>query len=167
KEIIDHHPAADSSKIGAWGGSRGGMMTYLLMKKVNWLKAAVTRAGLADVYDMFQRRDDMEEFLSEFFDTTEDQKIARSAVRWPEKFPKNVPLLMLHGTADWRVHPSQSLNLSQKLIDHQVPHRLIMYEGGDHSLSEFKQESFQEIKKWFERFLKNSEPLPNLEPHGD
>lgn len=60
-----------------------------------------------------------------------------------------------------------SLRLASAFQKLKIPYRLVMYEGADHGLSEFRQEANTEIIKWLDRYVKNSEPLPNLEPHGD
>ncbi|MGB3076412.1 MAG: CocE/NonD family hydrolase, partial [Chitinophagales bacterium] len=39
---------ADTSRIGMWGWSRGGMMTYLALTKTNKIKAAIVGSGMAD-----------------------------------------------------------------------------------------------------------------------
>ena len=39
-------------------------------------------------------------------------------------------------------------------------------EGGNHNLSEYKLEANDMEIKWFDRFVKNSDPLPDLIPHG-
>lgn len=87
----------------------------------------------------------------------------RSAVKWGDKFPKGVPILMLHGNADWRVKPEQSLKLAIEFEKHRIQYRLIMYEGGDHGISEHQKEVDQEIMNWFDKYLKNDKPLPNME----
>ena len=71
------------------------------------------------------------------------------------------------GTADWRVSPLDSLDLSRELLKHRVPHRLVMFEGGDHFLSEFSDEKNQLTRAWLDRFVLNGNPLPNIRPHGD
>ena len=72
----------------------------------------------------------------------------------------------MHGSADWRVNAKDSIRLAEKLYQHKVPFRFIVYEGADHGLTEFKEESDKQVYSWFERFLKNKERLPNLKLHG-
>ncbi len=163
---------ADSSKIGIFGWSRGGMMTYLVLKKTNMIKAAVVGGGLSDLFMMMESRPEMEDVYKENIPgyskkTREKLLKERSAVYWADKISKTTPILMLHGTADWRVIPQMSLKLANEFLRVKQPFRLIMFEGGDHALSEFGKEVFYNTKLWFKRFLKNNEPLPNLTPHGD
>lgn len=171
KAILAATPGADTSRIGMYGWSRGGMMTYLALAQAAFIKAAAVGGAIADLQNMIADRPEMEtNVLAELipnYDTHKENALKkRSASHWPERFPKDVPVLILHGTADWRVKPEQSLQLAMKLNQHRVPYRLIMYEGADHGINEFRSEVFNEIRNWFDRYLKNDTPLPNMEPHG-
>jgi dipeptidyl aminopeptidase/acylaminoacyl peptidase len=72
----------------------------------------------------------------------------RSAVFWVDKL--HVPILVLHGSADWRANlETQALALVHQLRVHQKAHQLIVYNADDHILSFNRQESEQQIIKWF------------------
>ena len=90
----------------------------------------------------------------------------RSAVKWVDKFPKNVPILMMHGNADWRVKSSQSLKLALKFDEARIPYRLIIFEGADHGLREFRKEFYSNMINWFDKYLKNQHKYPNMDYHG-
>jgi dipeptidyl aminopeptidase/acylaminoacyl peptidase len=74
----------------------------------------------------------------------------------------------LDGTGDWRVNSADSIRLAEKLYQYKVPFRLVIFEGANHGITEFPQESNKMIFNWFDRFLKKGERLPNLnlKPHG-
>lgn len=165
-KILTRYKRADIKKIGMYGGSRGGAMTYIVNSKVKWLKAIATKAGVADLILNTKQRPEMQKNFKIRFGGSKIEKIKRSALYWTEKFPKNVPVLMMHGTSDWRVSPTDSLRLAQKLLEQKVPYRLIMYEGGDHQLTDVRKESTYTAIQWFDRFVKNREKLPNMKPHG-
>jgi len=82
------------------------------------------------------------------------------------KMSKKTPCLIMHGTADWRVSPDESYNMANAFQKEKIPYRLVMFEGADHGLTEFKEESYGMIRLWFDRYLKNEEELPDLKPHG-
>ena len=44
--IIDSLDCADSTKIYMLGGSRGAMMSYMLLRRASWIKAFVQSLGL-------------------------------------------------------------------------------------------------------------------------
>jgi dipeptidyl aminopeptidase/acylaminoacyl peptidase len=91
---------------------------------------------------------------------------ARSALYWPEKLYKQTPILLLHGSADWRVDPTDSLRMATALFEHNHPFRLIFFEGGDHGLREYDQEVNRVVKDWLDRYVRDRKPWPSLDPHG-
>lgn len=166
KLILEKTPKADTKRIGMYGASRGGMMTYRSLTMVKWIKAAVTVAGLADAARMLKLRPDMVKIFK-FYGLTKKDLALRSALAWPQKFSKKTPLLMLHGTGDWRVSYLDSLELSQKLYENKVPHKFIGFEGADHSISEHRDERNRATREWFDRYLRDGAPLPELKLHGE
>ena len=169
--LLGNMPQADTSKIGLYGWSRGGMMTYLCLKKSNKFKAAAVGGALSDLRMTMETRPDT--FETVFIDLipgylqNKDKCLdERSAIIFADKICKTTPVLMLHGTADWRVVPQMALDLSSAFIKYEVPHRLIMFEGGDHGLNEFDEEVDRQVKNWFDKYLKKAEKLPDLKPHG-
>jgi dipeptidyl aminopeptidase/acylaminoacyl peptidase len=165
-KIIQKISFIDTSRIGMYGGSRGGMMTYLALTHTKWLKAAVTVSALSDLLVNEKFRPEMIEHYKRVFGGSIKEKKKRSATYWPEHFPKKVPLLIMCGTADWRVSPQESMHLVEKLYEQKVPVRFISFEGADNGLSEHKDEASEQTLKWFNRFVKEKHPLPNLRLHG-
>ena len=165
KDLIDADDMADASRIGVYGGSRGAIATFRLLAEVNWIKAAVVISGALDLFDDDFR--DMTENYVKTFGGSKEEREKRSVLCWPEKLPKNVPILLMYGTSDWRVNPRTSLHLSEKFLDLKIPHRLVMFEGSDHFLSENMQESKPMGSAWLDRFVRNDGALPDMEPHGN
>lgn len=169
--VLGQIPNADTSRIGIEGTSRGGMMTYLAVKHTCKFKAAVVTAGMANAFNNISSRPEMEkyvfsELIPDYRTNKETGLKARSAVFWADDLCKKTPLLIMHGSADWRVLPSESLELVNKLYQYKHPTRFILYEGADHGISEFRDERFAEMRKHFDRYLRDNEKLPNVEPHG-
>lgn len=164
-------PEADTGRIGIEGGSRGGMMTYLALKKTCQFKAAVVTAGSADDFKNIASRPNMEtkvlaELIPNYWANKEKELKARSAVYWADEMCKTTPLLIMHGSSDWRVLPEESLELVQKLYEYKHPVRFILFEGADHFLTEFRTESFRQTRMFFDYYLRDLNKLPNMEPHG-
>ncbi|MFM2357398.1 MAG: hypothetical protein RJA61_135 [Candidatus Parcubacteria bacterium] len=165
-KILKIHPCVDIKRIGMYGWSRGGMMTYMCLAKVRWIKVAIIGAGPTDEIEAPQFRKGWREHQIGIYGESREEQIKRSALYWPEKFSKKTPLLMMHGTADWRVNPADSICLAEKLYKNKVPFRLVMFEGGDHGLNDFKDEVDRLEIEWFEKYLKHGEKWPSLKPHG-
>ncbi len=170
-EVLEEIEQADAQKIGMYGWSRGGMMTYIALTRTSKIKAAVVGGAVSDLYENIVDRPEMEkgvlsELIPNYQLNKEDELNKRSAVKWVDRFPKDVPILMLHGNADWRVKPYHSLKLAMKFDDYRIPYRLIVFEGGDHGISEHKKEVNYQVISWFDRYLKNNEQLPKMKFHG-
>ncbi|MBU3012712.1 prolyl oligopeptidase family serine peptidase [Polaribacter vadi] len=162
---------ADTSRIGIEGASRGGMMTYLALKKTCEFKAAVVLAGAANSFKQLESRPEMEEhvfakYIPNYQQNKEEELKARSAVFWADKICKTTPLLLMHGSADWRVKASESLELVNKLYEYKHPVRFMLFEGAEHGLREFRNQYFTQTKSFFDYYLKNNNDLPNMELHG-
>jgi dipeptidyl aminopeptidase/acylaminoacyl peptidase len=162
---------ADRDRIGMWGHSRGGMMTYIALTKTDRVKAAVIGAGSADLERWISLRPEMDtEVAAQIVPkwATERAKAieARSAVRFVDRIPANVPILLVHGTADWRVDPRDSMDMAQALYAARKPVSLLLIEGADHAISERRDEYYQAARAWLDRYVRDQGKLPVLSPHG-
>lgn len=164
--ILKYYKRADTTKVGMGGSSRGGMMTYMCLARVKWVKAAVVKAAWSDEVGAPKFRKEWEEVQKRIYGGGIAEKKKRSAIYWVAKFSKRTPLLVMHGTADWRVNPQDSIKMAQELYKNKIPFRLILFEGADHRLTECREEYERQVFDWFDRFLKKGEKLPNLKPHG-
>jgi len=165
-ELLKSHPGADLKRIGMFGESRGGMMTYLALQRVDWIRAAISIGGFSNLARAAELRPEMLDVFKECFGGATDAMMERSAVHHAQRFSKSAPLLLMHGASDWRVSPLDTLDLSAALIKERVPHRTIVFEGADHMLSEHRTEVQQNILIWLQRYVKELQPWPNPEPHG-
>ena len=169
--LLESISKVDATRIGMYGWSRGGMMTYLALTRTDRIAAAIVVSGVADLPDMLSRRPEMGDVFAELIPGYGERKdevlAARSAVRWPDNISKKTPILILAGTSDWRVQPKQSLDMAAALLDAKHPFRLVLFEGGDHSLTEFRPEVDRFIQDWLDRYVRDRKPWPGLDPHGD
>lgn len=72
----------------------------------------------------------------------------------------------MHGSSDWRVSAAESLQLVDKLYESKHPVRFILYEGADHAITEFTEQTFAETKRHFDYYLRDGNPLPTTALHG-
>ena len=158
--LADEIPQADNSLWGIEGWSRGGMMTYLVLSRTDIFKAAVVTGGIANLRcssdeSRFMRRlfeMSLGKYNSEEFNQNCN---SRSIVNFADRLSRTSPILIMHGTADNRVFPHDSIDLSYKLIEYDIPFRLILLEKGDHFLKKHRKEVDVNRKMWFDKFLKN------------
>ena len=164
--LADEIENADTTKWAIEGWSRGGMMTYLALTRndnpaypTGGFKCAIVSGGIANI----RCNSDESTFMRRLYEVTlgkykekefYDRCESRSIVKFPEKLPKNTPILIIHGTEDKRVLPHDSIDLSYKLLELKVPFRLVMLEGGDHFLKKHRKEVDEMRKRWWEKFLK-------------
>ena len=169
--LLKAQPQVDGSRIGMLGRSRGGINTYLALAKTDQIAAAIIESGVSDVTGMIKDRPEMNEVMLQYVPNYQaDQPAAqasRSALLWVDKLNKKTPLLLMQGTADWRVNPVQALDMARKLQENKHPYRLVMFEGGQHSNSEHRKEADKLIHEWLDRYVRDKGALPNLEPHGN
>lgn len=169
--FLEAHPKADASRIGMYGWSRGGMMTYLALARTTRVAAAIVGGGSADQFLELQARPEMEkdvfaQLIPDYYSNRERELKARSAVYWPEKLCKQTPLLLMHGSSDWRVQPQSALAMAQSLYKVKHPFRFVFFEGGDHELSEYRDEVNRLVLEWLDSYVRDRKPWPSLTPHG-
>jgi dipeptidyl aminopeptidase/acylaminoacyl peptidase len=73
-------------------------------------------------------------------------------IEWADRI--DVPVLILHGGADWRASPSGSLLIAQKLQEAGKTYELIIYAGDDHGISMNRADSDRRIVEWFRKHMK-------------
>lgn len=162
---------ADTSRLGMFGWSRGGMETYLALTKTCRMKAAVIGSGAADAYVNIKFRPGMDSVYMAlapgYFQNRDSILKARSAVYFADKICSTTPLLLLIGSADWRVPPAEQFEMVNKLYELKHPLRVEFLEGGQHSLIEHYDEVNRAVRIFFDTYVRDKKPLPNLEPHGN
>lgn len=154
-DITRAHPLVNDKPCFVIGHSRGGMMTYLLMKRGFPMRAAIAIAAVSDLFGSETFRQELRENVHKRyipdFETNENEALqSRSAIYWPEKL--NAPLLLLHGTKDEAVPYEQSVALAAKLQALHATHELVTYENGNHSLVRHWSEVSAQILDWLRRY---------------
>lgn len=148
---------ADVNRLGMWGHSRGGMMTYMLAKSMPELKTIVVGAGPTDLAKELEIRPEMENvFKGRIPNYNSDKTTAlqqRSVLFWPEKLPADLPILIQHGDKDKHVPVTSSEQLSMKLKALQHPHKLLIYPGADHGFRPVQAKARQDRINWLKQYL--------------
>jgi acetyl esterase/lipase len=149
----------DTTRLAVWGGSRGGMMALAALARGLPAKAAVVQAAPVDLAANARLRPVFDTLYAEVeprlraVRTPADSAYRsawlarRSALAWAEAI--RTPVLLLHGTADWRVAPEQSLALASRLQALGRPYGLVVYSGGDHALRAHRADVDRQMLAWF------------------
>ncbi len=166
--LLDAMPYVDQDRIGIVGGSRGGMMTYMMLRRTQRLRAAVTFGAPSQIHAVEANAYIRRTMAKHLADGANEQLEAerRSAVCWTSEMAPQTPLLVLHGTGDRRVDPLHSLRLATELQQLQRPYKLIMYDNADHVLAGRRNESNGDIRWWLDHYVRGRAPLPRTGPHG-
>jgi dipeptidyl aminopeptidase/acylaminoacyl peptidase len=150
-------PDVDPANVFLHGGSRGGMMVYLALKQGAEANAAVSLNALADLPAEARRRPEMAEgpwrALIPGYATRKDEVLkARSATEFIDQVD-TPPILLLHGTADWRAHPDNSYDIARKLQARGRSYALHVFEGDVHGLGLNWRERDRLIIDWFRQHM--------------
>lgn len=167
KKILDWIPEADSSLVAMKGHSRGGLMTYMMLRDNPWIMAAIIGGAPTDEFRAGKERKDWRAHQVSMFGKSKEELLKRSPIKWVSDLPKKTPILIMHGASDWRVLPNHSILMSLELQKHQIPHKFILFEGADHGIMEFRKEYNDQTLDWLKKYLKKDRRLPDTKPHGE
>ncbi len=156
--LLAAQPKSDTSRLGMFGWSRGGMTSFLTLKRGQRFKAVAVGGPSTNLVQSIIDRPELDEWWSKFipdYNTDKKQLILkkRSAVYWVDQLPKDTPILVLQGTMDEAVSASENVKFVSEMQKNEMNYRFVMYEGGNHSLSTHRDEAFGQISGWFKRFL--------------
>lgn len=150
-EVAETLPYVNKHQKVVLGYSRGGMMTYLLMKEGIQFQAAAVVGGITDMFQFYDERgESVKKELRKMVGSPIKEKEkyeSRSVLFWSNQI--NAPLLLLHGTNDQKVHYSQAAKLDDQLTQMGKEHKYILYPNGDHPLTQYFHEYNEEIERWF------------------
>lgn len=150
----------DRERVGIGGGSYGGYFSaWAASKYTEHFAAAVSFVGIGNQLVKRNTTDiPWESYLVHWgywVNENPMQVYERSPVRYADKM--NTPLLLLHGTKDPRVHPSQSLEMYRAFkLKGDAPVRLVWYQGEGHGNKKNTNRLDYHLRtlNWFEYYLK-------------
>jgi dipeptidyl aminopeptidase/acylaminoacyl peptidase len=153
--IAKELPFANINKWGIEGWSRGGMMTYLTLQKNHNFKCAILVGAISNFRQHLERNPQSENSYREMIagENFDEAIEKRSAINFVDQLP-DIPYLIVHGVDDKIVSPLQAIEMSRKMISLKIPHRLILFEGGDHFLKNHRKELDLIRKFWYNKYLK-------------
>jgi dipeptidyl aminopeptidase/acylaminoacyl peptidase len=170
-DAVDHlidTGVADRDRIGVTGGSYGGYATaWLATRYSDRFSAGVMFVGLSNLISKFGTTDiPQEEVLVHAMGYPWERwrfYLERSPIFHARK--SSTPLLIMGGTEDTRVNPTQSMELYRALRTiGKVPVRLVRYPGEGHGNKRAASRYDYQLRlvRWFDHYLKGpgGEPPP-------
>ncbi len=144
----------DVTNAAVEGWSRGGMMTFILLKEKYDFKCAVLSGAISNLKALTDSGSKAEEYYREKISkgnfASEFKK--RSAITFTRILP-DIPYLLMHGGYDDMVPVQQTIELARKFSEEKKTYRLVIFEGGDHFLKSHRKEVDQLRKSWYEKYL--------------
>lgn len=160
---------ADTGRVGMFGLSRGGMMSYLALKQdtTGSIDCIANLGGITDLEHTIKHHPEIgavcANLIPGYAQNPSEALKARSAVHWVNRLPRDVPVLLLHGTADKSVDYAQIPVFADSLEHYGIPYRLITFEGENHGCTAHKPEVMAYLKDWFALHLKSGEKASGVE----
>ncbi|MEO6902178.1 MAG: prolyl oligopeptidase family serine peptidase [Bacteroidia bacterium] len=157
-ETVKEIDKADLTNIGMFGWSRGGMMTYLALKNSSKIKTAIIGNAPSDLFELISDRPKIEfnvfaACIPNYHQNKDIELKKRSVIYWADELNKNSSLLILCGTKDKRVNPTQADKIENKLKEIHYKFEVRRFET-DHFFSDKKAELNETVIEWFNDKLK-------------
>jgi dipeptidyl aminopeptidase/acylaminoacyl peptidase len=169
---LDDMGLIDPKRVGIGGGSYGGYFaSWGATRHSKRFAAAVSFVGVSNQISKRNTTDIPWEDYHVHWGIWTHEDFAkvydRSPVKWAQG--STTPTLILHGTEDPRVHPSQSLELYRALKMHgKAPVRLVWYPGEGHGnrRNTSRLDYLVRTMDWFETYLQGKgKELPPALPN--
>jgi dipeptidyl aminopeptidase/acylaminoacyl peptidase len=156
---------ADNSKIGLFGVSRGGMMNYLVLRKMNEyglnIKCVINIGGIVYLEKTIEYHPEIGTVCEEIIPNYNTNKFAehqkRSAIFWANELPDSCPILILHSYDDAAVTYLQIPSFADSLDKYNKPYQLISYKDDNHGIMKHKSHVQQQLHSWLSTYLKSEE----------
>jgi dipeptidyl aminopeptidase/acylaminoacyl peptidase len=130
------------------GVSRGGMMTYLALTRIDEVSVAAVRAATSSVMCSL---DPEGRQLGGTRKTVPHAYFTRSAVNFAHLI--SAPVLIQHADRDQEVSVVQAYLMAGALEYYGKPHKLTIYDAGDHEERDYILEAFEEQLEWIASHL--------------
>ena len=148
---------ADPDRLGAFGWSYGGYMTFWILTQTDRFKAVSPGAGLSNIYSMYSQND-IQRYLRWFY--SDKAPWDATELYWdrsPMKYINNVktPTMIMHGQVDTRVPIAQAQEFYRALKERNVPVEFVVYPRENHGFTEprHQMDRVQRYVRFFAKYL--------------
>jgi dipeptidyl aminopeptidase/acylaminoacyl peptidase len=156
---------ADNSKIALFGVSRGGMMNYLVLRKMHEfglnIKCAIQIGGIVNLEKTIEYHPEIGAVCEEIIPNYNGNKLAehqkRSAIFWTNELPDSCPILILHSYDDAAATYTQIPAFADSLDKYNKPYQLISYKNDNHGIMKHRDHVQQQLNLWLSTYLQDEE----------
>jgi dipeptidyl aminopeptidase/acylaminoacyl peptidase len=150
---------AHQDRLGAFGWSYGGYMTFWILTQTDMFKAVSPGAGLTNIYSMYSQND-IQRYLRWFYaDVSPWDNPDLYWDRSPMKYVKNVktPTMIMHGQQDARVPIAQAQEFYRALLERNVPVEFVVFPREGHGIAEPRHQldRIRRYVSFFAKYLNN------------
>ena len=153
-------PDADAQNVFFYGLSRGGLMTFLALRRGATVNAVAVVGAILDLEDAIEAgklrapgiAKTVLNLIPDYATRGASALRDRSAVHWPEEV--NVPALIIHGGADEEVPVSEALTFAARLNDLRKSFELVVYASDSHEVTNNRKDRNSRIVSWFRRHMR-------------
>lgn len=149
-DLCEQFSYIDKDAINMMGISRGGMMTYEVLRRDERVHKAVIISGLSDCFMSYAERSDMQTIFDSLVGSSPEKMPEeyekRSATYWADEI--NTPLLIIHATGDEKVSIAQADKITEALEQAGKTYEYITFDGNSHG--EIRPEDGEKIKAFLE-----------------
>lgn len=161
--LVQQLPETRPGKVPLIGFSRGAIMVMLAAKECAGAGPVVVWGGVSDLFDTYEERIDLRRMLKRVVGHPRKQAeeyVRRSPVYWIRDV--NVPVLIVHGTADEQVSANHAHKLARALEQAGKDYTMELYDGLGHRFpKEADEQALDAVFAWIGR------KLGELQPEGD
>jgi dipeptidyl aminopeptidase/acylaminoacyl peptidase len=153
--LLSQLPYADVERVFMYGESRGAIMTYQAIRDRYPMRAAAVYGGITNLAELAEPGGKFAQAALMIWPDYAERKVEisrrRSALDWADRF--STPVLIMHGGSDKDVPPAHALALALKLQQLGKPYELIVREGANHVLTQWRAERDAHAIEWFRRHM--------------
>ncbi len=149
-QVVAKYPQLDEKRLGWWGWSWGGTFTLNALTNSDRFRAGISVAPVTDFHDY----DSI--YTERYLGLPGNEPAVYRAAAVQETAAKlHGHLLIAQGTGDDNVHPENTIQFVQKLIDNDKPYDLQLYPRKTHSIAgkEARTQLYERMLAHWERYL--------------
>lgn len=159
-DAMAKEPFVDKDRLGATGASYGGFAIYWMAgNHQKRFKAFVAHAGIFNFESMYGSTEEMFFVNWDMGGPYWNPEAKNSYSASPHLFVKNwdTPILILHGSKDYRIPETQAMNAFAAAQLQNIPSRMVIFPEENHWIMKPQNGILwhREFYSWFNKYLKN------------